>query len=85
MVAETLRRAGDFSPDALELIDANLRLPHLKKRPGLRSWPVLVEKGKDKVVQPQDGVEATADDLFKVYNSFGDLSEEHKHLKGTPS
>lgn len=45
VVTEAFRRA---LPDSLELVDCHERLPHLKGRKGLLSWPVLVNKLKKK-------------------------------------
>ncbi len=82
VVAEILRKANDFSPGSLELIDAHAQLPELKKRHGLKTWPVLVEKKTDqKIIANDDSSKYKVDDVFKVYHFYSELPDEHKNLK----
>lgn len=77
-----LRKANDFSPGSLELEDAHTKLPELKKRHGMKTWPVLIEKKTEtKINSNDDYSKYKVEDLFNVYHQHSELPEEHQKLK----
>ena len=63
-----LKKANDFSPGSLELVDAHAQLPHLKKRRGISSWPVMFEKSSASKFPDIDHQKVT--DLFDIYHTY---------------
>jgi len=77
-----LRRANSFSKGSVELVDTHGSLPQFKKRRGLASWKVLVEKKKDGKTNPKDDYQNfKTEDLFEELSSFEQAQPTHTFLK----
>ena len=79
-----LRRANSFSKGSVELVDMHGSLQLFKKRHGLASWKVLVEKKKDGKINPKDDYQNfKTEDLFQELRSFEQAQATHPFLKSS--
>ena len=82
VVTEVLRRAENFSPGSIEVLDTHGKLPGFKGRRGLSKWWVLQEKAKTissrGVEGDEDYKDYPAEDLFNIYSEFEEIDEKDK-------
>ena len=83
VVAEVLKRGNDLCPGAITIQDCRGQIKEFKTRPGLESWPVMLERPiSKKLLDMNDHAPDDWSSLFTEYHSYEDVIQEK--IKGIP-